>query len=720
MAFINVAEWSPQNVVNWLQGLEDSILPYVAFFLNNNINGCRLLLLSCDDLENLNVTKVGHQEIILEAVEHLKHLHYNFCSETLQMLALRLGCKSRSLYNLLKQEKPDDSGFSKSSDRVTTKTLSGVCDILTSVKLFVSWIDRYPFGGHEEYISMRRRICKLSIELASTAQRDQFVEKPNEVIKENCCTFAEMCDRIVQELNDPLAIQPASLEVITIKKRAEEDVFWGLHFSSTFSGIHIVEKVDHGSPFHRGRIEEGSEIVQINYQTVVGWQLKKVFNSVKDYSTEITITIKKRPRHSNNQITVLKPYKIVNRKVKGSSNRLRNASTATTTSLNGNSDNDSDQDSLKERKSLPKSPISQVMPRRPRGVARRRASISGSSPTTIIAPVRIEDLYDRRDMILSRTVSHDEGKHQFSLMTIKSKLSPGTSCESCCSNSSGKFIPPHKSSSTSQVPYAKVHPLLNRESNFHGTMKPPSPHYVNPAPALRPKQPQVPPPPPCSSPPSLLSHQNQHLSSQIQQKQIHQSTIKSTKQIAPLNTELEDNPAFHEYQPPPSPKPIPPPTPPIIKQRILEARAQLNNVTLPRRKSDEDRAIELVNRLSTAATLKQNQQQQQQDPPSPSPSPPTPPPPTAPRNSTSQSISALIKPQPPPPPRVVGVARSMQTFVKEPTKSRRSPTLSDSSSSDYSKSSNKSDTGEETKDNDKQKTKPVVPQKSLKVQQLMN
>lgn len=127
-------------------GLDDSILPYVPFFLNNSINGCRLLLLSYDDLNNLNVTKIGHQELILEAVELLKHLHYALGSETLQSLALRLGCKARSLYNQLKHDSvaknPVPGDGQAPWERVTTATLSAVSDILASVKLLISWIDR--------------------------------------------------------------------------------------------------------------------------------------------------------------------------------------------------------------------------------------------------------------------------------------------------------------------------------------------------------------------------------------------------------------------------------------------------------------------------------------------------------------------------------------------------------------------------------------------------
>lgn len=182
--------------------------------MNNQINGCRLLLLSPIDLVKLNVTKIGHQEIILDGVDLLKHLHYNFNSETLQSLALRLGCKSRKLYNQLKQEQEElqtnttntigsqlslaqstitktgtlklknNSSSQKNSaknqdqtnsqstnqnqlnNKVSTKTLFAVCDILNAAKTFISWIDRYPFDSKKEvYAPIRKALLKLSIEL---------------------------------------------------------------------------------------------------------------------------------------------------------------------------------------------------------------------------------------------------------------------------------------------------------------------------------------------------------------------------------------------------------------------------------------------------------------------------------------------------------------------------------------------------------------------------
>ena len=400
------------------------------------------MLLSTDDLDNLNVTKIGHQEIILDGVDLLKHLHYNFGSETFQSLALRLGCKSRSLFNQLRQETSDTSNKTK-SDRVSTKTLSGVCNILNAVKAFISWIDRYPFESQDQYIPVRKDILRLSIELASTSQRDQFVEAPNEVIKANCSTFADICDQIVQELNDSLAIQPACLDVVTIKKKCDEEL--GMHILSSYSGIHIVGGIKYQSAVHRcGRIEEGDEIVQINYQTVVGWELKKLINAMKEYPTEITLTIKKRPRHSNliGQVTVLKPYKLPNRKPSGQSNRVRNAATAT-----GNSENDSQY--IKERigkQSQGKCSAYQMCPKKPKSNVRRRATISGASPTSGLPPIKIEDLVT------------DKNYHRSAFS--RNSNQDGSLDGSLESNHRVKPIPPQKSSSTSQVPYAKVHPLL--------------------------------------------------------------------------------------------------------------------------------------------------------------------------------------------------------------------------------------------------------------------
>lgn len=55
-------------------GLDDVIQQYVAHFKDRDINGKKLMMLTHSDLENVGVHKLGHQELILEAVDLLKSL----------------------------------------------------------------------------------------------------------------------------------------------------------------------------------------------------------------------------------------------------------------------------------------------------------------------------------------------------------------------------------------------------------------------------------------------------------------------------------------------------------------------------------------------------------------------------------------------------------------------------------------------------------------------
>lgn len=43
-------------------------------FLNNLVDGQQLLSFGPNDLEHLGVHKIGHQEIILEGIEHLRNI----------------------------------------------------------------------------------------------------------------------------------------------------------------------------------------------------------------------------------------------------------------------------------------------------------------------------------------------------------------------------------------------------------------------------------------------------------------------------------------------------------------------------------------------------------------------------------------------------------------------------------------------------------------------
>ncbi|XP_035205869.1 uncharacterized protein LOC118180902 [Stegodyphus dumicola] len=429
MAYVNVAEWSPEHVAEWLRGLEYSLLPYVHFFLNNEIDGYHLLNLTADDLEDLHIFKVGHQQLILEAVELLRQLHYSLNSETLQSLAVKLGCKSRSLYNDLKLNGPQDHVESIRQERVSINVLSAVSEVLTSVKALVSWLDRLPFQHDPLCLKLKKTVLKLSIELASTTQRDQFAERPHALIKRNSLHLAELCDKFVQGSKDSLILQPASLDIAMIKKKPDEEL--GIHIKSTYSGVHIIGGIKDQSPAKRcNKVEKGDEIVQVNYQTVIGWQQKKLVTAMTEHYTELHLTLKKRPRHINllGEVMILRPYRIPSKKTANKchkwsdDNHVRGQDTCSTSNESEcirDDFNDDEDDSAFLPASvnhliLAKEASShhRLFPGTTPFAVQRRATVSGASPTILKPPVNIEDLVNgvprmKGNDNFGRSISHD-------------------------------------------------------------------------------------------------------------------------------------------------------------------------------------------------------------------------------------------------------------------------------------------------------------------------
>ncbi|XP_076060504.1 connector enhancer of ksr isoform X4 [Oratosquilla oratoria] len=327
MAYVNVAEWSPDQVSEWLKGLDDAILPYIRFFINNGVDGKRLLQLSPDDLPSLCLTKIGHQEIVLQGVELVRNIHYQLHQENVQYLALRLSSKARSIYNELRISFPpitcggsageedgeEEEKAVKKQERVPTTTIAGVAEALSSVKGLVSWLNRSPFEGIAQYDELKARLVDLSVRLATISRRDIFAENQGSIIRECCRTLAELSDKIIQDINDPLIIQPASLDVATIKKKADDD--WGVLLHSSYHGIHQVSGVRALSPAHQcGKLQLGDELVQVNYQTVVGWTPPKLAALMQENPVEVILTVKKRPRHSNTQHIYFKPFRLPSKK----------------------------------------------------------------------------------------------------------------------------------------------------------------------------------------------------------------------------------------------------------------------------------------------------------------------------------------------------------------------------------------------------------------------
>ncbi|KAK3609147.1 hypothetical protein CHS0354_032674 [Potamilus streckersoni] len=307
---IQFHKWSAEDVAKWLGGLDmdDAIIPYAHFFLNNDVDGKKLLMLTHSDLDKLNVHKLGHQELILEAVDLLRNLKYGYETENLQSLALQLGCKARNLLGEIRvrseendRNKANVSHVESRSKQLSVGILSLVAELIGYLKTLVSWLDRSPFNGFHDLCLVRNTIVKLGLEVISMCQKPDITISDME---QNFSTSIRMLCDICEELvigspdrpQDPLFVQPASLELATIRKKPGEEL--GITIQSSYYGIHVISGIKDGSPADFcGKLEKGDEVIQVNYQTVVGWQLKKLVNLLKEKPKEVILLLKKRPRH---------------------------------------------------------------------------------------------------------------------------------------------------------------------------------------------------------------------------------------------------------------------------------------------------------------------------------------------------------------------------------------------------------------------------------------
>lgn len=124
-----------------MSGLDGSMHKYIHSFANNEIKGQTLLNIRPYELEELGIVSIGHQEIVLEAVEQLRSFNYDLEKENLQYLALRVATMSKNLKNQLEKYP------GKSKDRIETQELSDITRAIATIKPLVAWLNRSPFLG---------------------------------------------------------------------------------------------------------------------------------------------------------------------------------------------------------------------------------------------------------------------------------------------------------------------------------------------------------------------------------------------------------------------------------------------------------------------------------------------------------------------------------------------------------------------------------------------
>uniref|UniRef100_A0A3P8WNQ3 Connector enhancer of kinase suppressor of Ras 2 n=1 Tax=Cynoglossus semilaevis TaxID=244447 RepID=A0A3P8WNQ3_CYNSE len=248
-----VSKWSSGQVVEWMKGLDDCLQQYIKTFEKENVGGDQLLRITHQELEDLGVSRIGHQELVLEAVDLL-------CA-------------------LVSPRPASPEGHN---------------DLMVHSRC--SFFFRSPFAAVADYSMTRNNVIQLCLELTTVVQQDCSVYETENKILNVCKTLSGVCDHIISLSSDPMVSQAAHLEVVTLPNTKSSEGL-GMYIKSTYDGLHVITGTTEGSVADRcKKIHAGDEVIQVNHQTVVGWQLKNLVNLLRGDPSGVTLTLKKRPQ----------------------------------------------------------------------------------------------------------------------------------------------------------------------------------------------------------------------------------------------------------------------------------------------------------------------------------------------------------------------------------------------------------------------------------------
>ncbi|KAM6190511.1 connector enhancer of kinase suppressor of ras 1 [Sarcoramphus papa] len=343
-----VGAWGPARAAAWLRGLDAAVqgYPFEAW----GLAGPDLLGLSAGALEALGVWRLGHQELLLEAVEQLRALDAGLASTSLRTLTERLrelaqGTQSLVLGGLSAGAAPQPPPLA---------LLARVVDLVGAAKGLFSWLNRYLFSTLNDF-SASRDIVLLCAQLAEMLQADCPVAERDSRILRICQHIVGICESIVgcspPALLDRRAVlqrvglalppcprgsPPMSPDTPTLPAglwgspptSPDTPILplspWGspptspdtptlpsdplgsppslltaplgLEITSTSSCLHFVSATtSEALAAHRGRILPGDEIVQVNEQVVVGWTRVNLAKKLLEKTSGVTLVLKKIP-----------------------------------------------------------------------------------------------------------------------------------------------------------------------------------------------------------------------------------------------------------------------------------------------------------------------------------------------------------------------------------------------------------------------------------------
>nr|XP_020446390.1 connector enhancer of kinase suppressor of ras 1-like isoform X2 [Monopterus albus] len=288
-----ITSWSEERVSEWLQGLDAPLHQYQVS--EWHLSGLDLLQLTSQDLEKLGVHKIGHQELILEAVEKLCSLTYVIGGENLRSLTEKLRAVARTLQMGIQGRWRLKNYDGHNTTKLPVPVLQVVVELIMSAKGLFCLINRYQLIHLSGYTNSKRifSYCKELGEIVHKRHIAVF-EKEKDIISV-CRQLVAVCDEILTSSSEAVLTRTAELESIDLVPVSPGDQL-GIEIASTGSSNHYVTgTAAEPSKDIYSKILAGDEVIQVNDQVVVGWSRANLVKKLQENPSGVSLVLKKIP-----------------------------------------------------------------------------------------------------------------------------------------------------------------------------------------------------------------------------------------------------------------------------------------------------------------------------------------------------------------------------------------------------------------------------------------
>ncbi|XP_060114390.1 connector enhancer of kinase suppressor of ras 1 [Heteronotia binoei] len=287
-----ISTWTPKIVVAWLTGLDPALQDYPLEMWN--LNGKQLLRLSYRDLEDLGMSCIGHQELLLEAVEQLCVLNYELETSNLRTLTEKLQGVVQTIWAFILSHRKVSTYNGDAVEKPSLALLACVVELIGAAKGLFLWLNRYLFSHLNDY-SASRDIIWLCGDLAEIIQKECTVSEREDRILLIGKHISGICEHILSYSPANLLNQTAVLETVTLEQADPEDSL-GIEIKSSSTCLHFISGTAPESPVeHYNRVLPGDEIIQVNDQVVVGWTRMNLVKKLLETPSRVTLVLKKTP-----------------------------------------------------------------------------------------------------------------------------------------------------------------------------------------------------------------------------------------------------------------------------------------------------------------------------------------------------------------------------------------------------------------------------------------